>query len=205
MQLQIDTPTGAATADLDRPARAAALAVLTHGAYGGVGSADLFAVRDSLVADGVAVALVTQPYRVAGRRTPPAAAVQDAAWLAVLAALRGRRGFGSVPLVVGGRSNGARVACRTADAAGAAGVVALAFPVHPQGKPERSRLDELAMPSVPVLVVQGERDPFGLPPDDPSRRLVLIPGADHALRANLAAVAAAVSSFVADLLFERGT
>jgi hypothetical protein len=200
MRLQIDTPTGPATADLDRPAHASALAVLTHGAFGGVGSADLIAVRDSLVADGVAAALVTQPYRVAGRRTPPAAAVQDAAWLAVLAALRRRRGFATVPLVVGGRSNGARVACRTAGAAGAVGVVALAFPVHPPGKPEQSRLEELAAPTVPVLVVQGERDPFGMPPEDPSRRLVVIPGGEHSLRADLAAVAAAVSSFVIDLL-----
>jgi uncharacterized protein len=200
MQLQIDTPTGPATADVDRPAHAPALAVLTHGAFGGVGSADLIAVRDSLVADGVAAVLVTQPYRVAGRRTPPAAAVQDAAWLAVLAALRRRRGLVTVPLVVGGRSNGARVACRTAGAAGAVGVVALAFPVHPPGKPEQSRLEELAAPTVPVLVVQGERDPFGMPPEAPSRRLVVIPGGTHALRADLAAVAAAVSSFVADLL-----
>jgi uncharacterized protein len=200
MLLRIDTPTGQATADFDRPAHAPALTVLTHGAFGGVGSADLIAVRDSLVADGVAVALVTQPYRVAGRRTPPAAAVQDAAWLAVLAALRRRRGFATVPLVVGGRSNGARVACRTAGAAAAVGVVALAFPVHPPGKPEQSRLDELAAPTVPVLVVQGERDPFGIPPEDPRRRLVVIAGAEHSLRADLAAVAAAVSSFVADLL-----
>ena len=146
MRLQIDTATGAATADLDRPAHARALAVLTHGAFGGVGSVDLLAVRDSLIGDGVAVALVTQPYRVAGRRTPPTAAVQDAAWLAVIAALRRRCGFATVPLVVGGRSNGARVACRTAGVAGAAGVVTLAFPVHPPGKPETSRLDELAAP-----------------------------------------------------------
>ena len=149
MRLQIDTATGAATADLDRPAHARALAVLTHGAFGGVGSVDLLAVRDSLIGDGVAVALVTQPYRVAGRRTPPTAAVQDAAWLAVIAALRRRRGFATVPLVVGGRSNGARVACRTAGVAGAAGVVTLAFPVHPPGKPETSRLDELAAPARP--------------------------------------------------------
>jgi predicted alpha/beta-hydrolase family hydrolase len=200
MRLQIETPTGPATADFDRPAHAPALAVLTHGAFGGIGSADVLAVRDSLVADGVAVALVTQPYRVAGRRTPPAPTVQDAAWLAVLAGLRRRRGLASMPLIVGGRSNGARVACRTAGAANAAGVVALAFPVHPPGKPEQSRLDELAAPTVPVLVVQGERDPFGMPPEDPSRRLVVIAGAEHSLRANLAAVAAAVSSFVADLL-----
>jgi predicted alpha/beta-hydrolase family hydrolase len=200
MRLQIDTATGRATADLDRPAHARALAVLTHGAFGGVGSVDLLAVRDSLIGDGVAVALVTQPFRVAGRRTPPTAAVQDAAWLAVITALRRRRGFATVPLVVGGRSNGARVACRTAGAAGAAGVVALAFPVHPPGKPENSRLDELAAPTVPVLVVQGERDPFGMPPEDPNRRLVVIPGAQHSLRTDVAVVAAAVSSFVADLL-----
>ncbi len=182
--------------DLDRPRNPSALLVLTHGASGGVATADVTAVRDAALGAGIAVALVTQPYRVAGRRNPPQPAPQDAAWLAVLAGLRKRRGLTSLPLITGGRSNGARVACRTADACGAVGVVALAFPVHPPGRPDKSRLDELQAPSVPVLVVQGERDPFGMPPDGAGRTVVRIPGADHGLRTGRAAITAAVVAFV---------
>jgi predicted alpha/beta-hydrolase family hydrolase len=182
--------------DLDRPRSPSALLVLTHGAGGGVGTADLSAVRAAALGAGIALALITQPYRVAGRRNPPQPAPQDAAWLALLSGLRRRRGLARLPLITGGRSNGARVACRTADACGAAGVVALAFPVHPPGRPDTSRLDELAAPSVPVLVVQGDRDPFGMPPDGPGRTVVRIPGADHALRTGRAALTAAVVDFV---------
>jgi predicted alpha/beta-hydrolase family hydrolase len=146
--------------------------------------------------DGVAVALVEQPFVVAGRRTPPAPAVQDEAWVALVAALRRRRGLGDVPLIVGGRSNGARVACRTALASGAVAVVALAFPVHPPGKPEISRLDELDGAGVPVLVVQGDRDAFGMPPRGRRRKIVVVPGGDHSLKRDPAAVAAAVRAFV---------
>jgi pimeloyl-ACP methyl ester carboxylesterase len=116
----------------------------------------------------VSVALVEQPYRVAGRRAPAPAAQLDTAWLAVVDHLRGE-----LPLLFGGRSSGARVACRTATAGGAAGVLCLAFPVHPPGRPEKDRLAELAAPTVPVLVVQGERDPFGRPEPAPGRAVVL--------------------------------
>ncbi len=196
MQLQIDTPSGAALVDLDRPRAAAALLVIGHGAGGGIDAPDLRAVRRAALAEGIAVARVTQPYRVAGRRAPAPAARLDEAWLAVLAALRARRGLTQLPVAVGGRSSGARVACRTAATARARAVVALAFPVHPPGRPEVSRLAELELPPVPVLVVQGERDPFGLPPGAPGRELVVVPGADHSLRQASAVVADAVVRFV---------
>lgn len=199
-RLTIQTPTGPALADLDRRTEApTGLLVLGHGAGGGVDAVDLIAARDAAVGLGLAVARVTQPYRVAGRRAPAPAARLDEAFLAAVAALRRRRGLGSVPLVLGGRSSGARVACRTAAACGAAGVVALAFPVHPPGKPEKSRLAELDAVAVPVLVVQGERDPFGMPSRRRGRRVVTVPG-DHALAADPAAVARAVTTFLAGVL-----
>lgn len=182
--------------DLDRPRNASALLVLTHGAGGGVDTKDVTAVRDAATAAGIAVALVTQPYRVAGRRTPPAPGPQDAAWLDIVAALRKRRGLSALPLFVGGRSNGARLAARTADRLGAAGVVAMAYPLHPPGKPERSRLDELEAAGCPVLVVQGDRDPFGMPPAGDNRDVVVITGADHALRKDVAHIAELIVSFV---------
>jgi uncharacterized protein len=184
--------------DLERPRGAWALLLLTHGANGAVATKDLLAVRDAALAAGLAVGLITQPFRVAGRRTPPAAAVQDEAWLAMLHGLRRRRG--SLPLIVGGRSNGARVACRTADASGAVAVVGLAFPLHPPGRPDKSRLDELELPSVPVLVVQGERDPFGMPPSGANRTVVVVEGADHSLRKGLGAIGATVADFVTSTL-----
>lgn len=197
MRIDVPTPGGPALVDLDRPRRAAsALLVLTHGAGGGVETPDLNAIRGAAVKAGIAVARVTQPYRVAGRRSPAAPAKQDEAWLAIIAALRRRRGFGAIPLVVGGRSNGARVACRTALMSGADAVVALAFPLHPPGRPEASRLDELAGAGVPTLVVQGDRDPFGMPPPGVGREIVVIPGADHGLKRDVATVASVVVAFV---------
>lgn len=197
MRVDVPTPGGPALVDLDRPRRAAsALLVLTHGAGGGVETPDLNAIRGAAVKAGIAVARVTQPYRVAGRRSPAAPAKQDEAWLAIIAALRRRRGFGAIPLVVGGRSNGARVACRTALMSGADAVVALAFPLHPPGRPEASRLDELAGAGVPTLVVQGDRDPFGMPPPGVGREIVVIPGADHGLKRDVATVASVVVAFV---------
>jgi uncharacterized protein len=197
MNVDIATPSGPARADIDRPRGAAtALLVLTHGAGGGVETADLNAVRGAALKAGIAVVRLTQPYRVAGRSSPSAPAKQDEAWLAAVAALRARRGFGRLPLVVGGRSNGARVACRTALASAAVGVVALAFPVHPPGRPELSRLPELDAAGVPALVVQGERDPFGMPPPGPDREIVVIAGADHGLKRELNSIAAAVTRFV---------
>lgn len=174
--------------------------VLTHGAGGGVDAVDLLAIRDSAFPTGVAVARVTQPYRAAGRRSPAVPAKQDESWLEIVAALRGRRGFGVLPLVVGGRSNGARVACRTALASGASGVVALAFPLHPPGKPEKSRLDELDGVGVPTLVIQGDRDPFGMPPPGSNRTIIVVPGGDHSLKRNPVSVASAVLAFVTTLI-----
>lgn len=183
-------------ADLDRPDNPIALLVLTHGAAGGVESADLLAVRNTALDAGIATALVTQPFRVAGRRTPPRAEPQDEAWCAVVTTLRKRRGLAALPLVLGGRSNGARVACRTAARLDAIAVVALAFPLHTPGKSESSRVDELDAVRVPTLVVQGDRDAFGMPPTRRNRRIVVIPGADHSLRTKTAVTAAAVVKFV---------
>jgi predicted alpha/beta-hydrolase family hydrolase len=150
---------------------------------------DLQAVARAATALGWAVALVTQPYRVAGRRSAAPAPRLDAAWSAVLEQLEL-----PAPLVTGGRSSGARVACRTAAATGAAGVLCLSFPVHPPGRPEKSRLAELDAVAVPVLVVQGARDPFGMPPAAPGREVVEVRGT-HAL-ADLDAVVAAVTGWL---------
>jgi predicted alpha/beta-hydrolase family hydrolase len=114
----------------------------------------------------------------------------------VVAAVQALRGLRPVPLIVAGRSSGARVACRTADAVSAAGVVCLAFPVHPPGSPEKTRLPELAAPSCPVLVVQGDRDPFGMPPPAAGREVVVIAGADHGLKRGRDTIADAVTAFV---------
>ncbi|HEX5494473.1 MAG TPA: alpha/beta family hydrolase [Mycobacteriales bacterium] len=165
----------------DTPAAPVSLLLVGHGAGGGVDAPDLLAVRAAALAAGVAVVRVEQPYRVAGRRTPPPAAHLDDAWRAVVEAVRADPPMAGLPLVLAGRSSGARVACRTATALGAAAVVALAFPLHPPGKPDRSRLAELDAPDVPVLVVQGARDPFGMPPAGPDRTVRVVPG-DHSLR-----------------------
>ncbi|MFV2100080.1 alpha/beta family hydrolase [Micromonospora sp. LOL_024] len=194
----IETPRGPARAELDPPAGPArALLVLGHGAGGDVDAPDLLALRDAALAAGVAVARVTQPYRVAGRRAPAPAGHLDEVWTAVLAVLRGH--CPGVPLVVGGRSSGARVACRTAAAVGAAGVVALAFPLHPPGRPERSRAGELGT-GLPTLVVSGDRDPFGVPEPGPGVRVVVRPGERHDLRGDPGGTAAAVIGW----LRERG-
>ena len=146
--------------------------------------------------EGVSVALVEQPYRVAGRRSPAPAPQLDAAWIAVVERLAARE-LAGLPLVVGGRSSGARVACRTAAAAGAAGVLCLAFPLQParrSGPRAPSRLPELEAVAVPVLVVQGRRDPFGIPPGAQGRTVVEVDGT-HGLRANADAVGAAAVCF----------
>ncbi len=195
-RLDVDTPHGTARVDLDRPRNPVALLALGHGAGGSVDSPDLVAIRDAALAAGIAVARITQPYRVAGRRAPAPAAQLDAAWIAAVAAARTHRGLRTLPLVVAGRSSGARVACRTAAVAGAAAVVALAFPVHPPGRPEKSRLDELDAVAVPVLVVQGDRDAFGMPPAAGGREVVVVEGADHSLKKGTAVTADAVVRFV---------
>ncbi|MGD9695581.1 MAG: alpha/beta family hydrolase [Thermoleophilia bacterium] len=197
-RIEIDTPSGAARADLDRPGGAPrGLLAAGHGAGGGVDAPDLVAARDAALAAGWAVARVTQPYRVAGGKVPARAPRLDEAWLAVVERLRDE--LGPLPLVAAGRSSGARVACRTAAAAGAAGVACLAFPLRPPWRPEQTRLAELDAVPVPVLVVQGDRDPFGMPPRCPGRRIVAIAGADHSLRADPGAVADAVTAFLAEV------
>jgi len=188
--LELDTPQGPARAHLHPVDSPAGLLVLGHGAGGGVGSPDLVGATDAAREAGLSVALVEQPYRVAGRRSPSPAGQLDAAWSSVIAQLP-REGL---PLLVGGRSAGARVACRTAAEVGAAAVLCLAFPLHPPGKPEKSRLEELDAVEVPTLVVQGERDPFGLPPAGPNRTVVTIPGT-HSLRSS-ATVAAVVREWL---------
>jgi predicted alpha/beta-hydrolase family hydrolase len=195
--IDVETPTGPAQVLLERPRTpATALLLLGHGAGGGIDAPDLLAVRDHVLAAGVAVARVLQPYRVAGRRAAAPAARLDEAWIAVSAALSRRRALAGRPVVAAGRSSGARVACRTADRIGAAAVIALAFPLHPPGRPERSRLDELELPRVPVLVVQGDRDAFGQPPAGPHREIVTVAGADHSLKRDPAAVGAAAVAFL---------
>ena len=199
-RVEVTTPRGVAWADVDRPAGTpVGLLVLGHGAGGGVEAADLLATRRAALEAEWAVARVTQPYRVAGRRSPPAGPVLDEAWLPVVTKLRSGRGLRLLPVVFGGRSSGARVACRTATAGHAAGVLALAFPLHPPGHPERSRLDELAEPTVPVLVVQGDRDPFGMPPTTDGRRIVVVPG-DHSLRSAAEPIRLAVAAFLTSLV-----
>ncbi|MEV6597060.1 alpha/beta family hydrolase [Actinoplanes sp. NPDC051346] len=184
----IDTPRGPARIRLTDPAGSPlSLLVLGHGAGGDVDAPDLTAVHDVAVAGGVRVALVTQPYRVAGRRAPAPAGHLDEAWTAVL----GELADPALPLIVGGRSSGARVACRTARALGAAGVLALAFPLHPPGKPERSRSDELPT-GLPVLAVNGDRDPFGVPEAAGTVEVAVRPGAVHDLRKDLPGTAEVV-------------
>jgi uncharacterized protein len=196
----VETPRGTAEVELTLPAATpTALLVLGHGAGGSVDAPDLRAVRAAALDAGIAVARVTQPYRVAGRRTPPATPQLDEAWTAVVEELRADRpALAGVPLIVGGRSSGARVACRTAAALGAVGVVALAFPLHPPGRPERSRADELDG-AVPTLVVNGDRDPFGVPRERPGVRVVVRPGDRHDLRRDPGGVADLVVGFLREL------
>lgn len=172
--------------------------VLGHGAGGGVESPDLVAATGAAGSAGLSVALIEQPYRVAGRRSPAPANQLDAAWLAVVSQLRDGAFSGIDVLLTGGRSAGARVACRTATDTNSAAVLCLAFPLHPPGRPEKSRLDELDAVTVPTLVVQGEGDPFGRPPDGPSRTVTLVAGT-HSLRDG-SSVAAAVSNWLANVL-----
>ncbi|MBO3736468.1 alpha/beta hydrolase family protein [Actinoplanes flavus] len=179
--LEIETPRGPAVVAVSDPSGPAlSLLVLGHGAGGGVDAPDLVAVRDAAVAAGVRVALVTQPYRVAGRRAPAPAGHLDEAWIAVVRAI----GVPEMPLIVGGRSSGARVACRTATTLGAAGVLALAFPLHPPGKPEKSRAGELPA-DLPALVINGDRDPFGVPEPAGAVEVAVRPGTVHDLRKGL--------------------
>lgn len=191
---ELDTSYGSARAHLRPVASPIAALVLGHGAGGGIDSADLVGATDAAHAAGLSVALVEQPYRVAGRRSPAAASQLDAAWTEVVSQLVDGP-LSGLPLLTGGRSLGARVACRTAAQTGSVAVLCLAFPLHPPGRPEKSRLAELDAVDVPTLVVQGESDPFGTPPDGPNRTVVRIPGT-HSLKSS-ATVAAAVSDWLA--------
>jgi predicted alpha/beta-hydrolase family hydrolase len=196
--IELVTPRGLARVHLHPAGEPRAALVLGHGAGGGVGAPDLAAATAAALAAGVTVALVEQPYRVAGRRSPAPAAQLDEAWTAVVEQL-GDGALAGLTLVVGGRSSGARVACRTAAATGAAGVVCLAFPLQPPGRASApSRLPELDAVTVPTLVVQGERDPFGIPPASARRTVALVPG-DHSLRA-AAPVREAVAAWLPQLL-----
>lgn len=204
--VDVETPVGLARASVHDPAhggRPTGVLVLGHGAGGGIGAPDLQVTAAVAVAAGWRCVLVEQPWRVAGGKVAPAPARLDTGWLAVLAALADDAlagpGTGTGPLVVGGRSAGARVACRTAVTTGADGVLCLAFPLHPPGRPEKTRADELAGAGVPVHVVQGRRDPFGGPAEVEALGLegVLVTAVDgdHGLKASAGAdgaVAAAV-------------
>jgi predicted alpha/beta-hydrolase family hydrolase len=194
LKVEIDTPHGPAQVHLYEAEKPAGALVLGHGASGGFGAADLVAATGAALEADVTVAQVEQPYLVAGRRSPAPAKQLDAAWTAVVEHLRGDS-LNGLPLVAGGRSAGARVACRTAADTGAVAVLCLAFPVHPPGRPEKTRLDELDAVTVPVLVVQGDSDPFGMPPPAPGREVVTVPG-NHSLKADLTAVAAAVRDWL---------
>jgi uncharacterized protein len=176
--LEVDTPHGQARLHRDRSRHPIATLLLGHGAGGGVEAADLVALATELPRQGVTVVRVEQPWRVAGKKLAPRPEVLDECFVAAANRLRSR-----TPLVVGGRSAGARSAARTSRELGASGYLALSFPLHPPGKPERSRLDELLLVDVPTLVVQGERDPFGTPEEFPSdRELAVVPGGDHGFK-----------------------
>ncbi|GII78863.1 hypothetical protein Sru01_38450 [Sphaerisporangium rufum] len=192
--MRIVTPAGTATAEIDEARDPRFLCVLTHGSAGGVESADLLAVRDAVTAIGGSVARVVQPFRLAGARAPGSPERQDRAWGVLVAALRIR--FPGLPLVQGGRSNGARVACRTARAVGARAAVALAFPLCPPGRPDRSRAPELRAAGTEVLVVAGGRDRFGVPEAADATSLVVLPGEGHDLDRDPARVGETVAGWL---------
>jgi predicted alpha/beta-hydrolase family hydrolase len=198
--VEVETPHGQANVHLHRVDEPRAALVLGHGAAGGVTSPDLVAVTEVARSEGLSVALVEQPYKVAGRRSPAPVHQLDAAWIAVIEHLVADELRG-LPLIVGGRSLGGRVACRTAEATGAVAVLCLAFPLEPPRRaprpPAASRLPELDQVRVPTLVVQGERDPFGMPPAAANRTVVQVPG-NHSLRTDVEAVAEAVRSWLAE-------
>jgi hypothetical protein len=201
--IEIPTPTGAARAHLTTASEPHGALVLGHGAGGGIGARDLLAVRDAALAESVSVALIEQPYRVANRRSAAPARQLDTAWRSVIDSL-GSGPLAGLPLITGGRSSGARVACRTAAETGVSGVLCLAFPLQPPGRsatgePRPNRLDELDAVKVPLLVVQGVSDPFGMPPVRRGRKVVPIPG-NHSLRSDLEALRAAVRPWLRRVL-----
>ena len=198
--IRIDTPSGLARAHLHPAKQARGGLVLGHGAGAGIDGPDLLAATEAATGEGFSVALVEQPYRVAGKRAPAPAKRLDEAWIAVIEHLRANE-LSGLPLVVGGRSLGARVACRTVDQTEGEAVLCLAFPLLPPrrgDKPPQSRLPELEAVRVPVLVVQGENDRFGMPAAGRDREVVKVPG-DHGLKADPDAIAGAVRSWLAGL------
>lgn len=204
--LEIETPQGLARATVHRPPRARGTLVLGHGAGGQGWPGDLVAITAALTVQGWAVVLVDQPWRLAGRKVATPPKTLDAAWVPVVAALTSGRGALPRPLVVGGRSAGARVACRTAQEVGADAVLCLSFPLHPPGRPESSRAEELLTPiraGLPVHVVQGERDPFGTPSELravlPDAAYLTAAKGTHSFGRAPADVVEAVLAFVASL------
>jgi uncharacterized protein len=202
MAIDVPTPHGPARVHLEAVDEPRGIVVLGHGAGGGVGARDLVTAARIATSLGLSTGLVEQPYRVAGRRSPAPAHQLDAAWTAVVEHFRAA-GLVRGALVVGGRSSGARVACRTATETGADAVLCLAFPLQPPPRqarpPSPSRLPELDAVTVPTLVVQGERDRFGIPPEGPLRTVAIVQG-DHALRSDLSAVGEAVRAWLWRLL-----
>ena len=202
---EIQTPVGMARAHFWRPPTPCGAVVLGHGAGGSSWSTDLQALT-SLSADGWLVVLVEQPWRVAGRKVATPPAQLDVAWLAVMTALTSGRGALPRPLVVGGRSAGARVACRTAAAVRADAVLAISFPLHPPGKPEKSRAAEALLvisAGTRLAVIQGERDPFGSPEEVRSalgKAAEVLPArGTHSFTKTPADVLAAARAFLANL------
>jgi predicted alpha/beta-hydrolase family hydrolase len=197
---RIETSHGPAEAHVEAVKGSGATVVLGHGAGGGIEAPDLLIARDVALEAGVSVARVLQPYRVAGRKSVAPTKQLDVAWLEVIAALRTDGPIGDGKLISGGRSSGARVACRTAAETGADAVLCLAFPVHPPGKaddPSKSRQGELDAVEVPTLVVQGESDPFGMPvASRPDHEIAVVKG-NHGLKADRDAIAAAISAWLA--------
>jgi predicted alpha/beta-hydrolase family hydrolase len=199
VETEIETAAGPARVTVEQPAgKSSCLLVLTHGSGGTPDSADVLAVRDAGLALGAVAALVTQPYVVRGARAPGSADKQDGAWTEIIAALRGQ--YRGLPVIQGGRSNGARVVCRTAHAVAARGVIALAFPLHPPGHPERTRAAELPRQPMPTLVLGGARDPFGIPEGGEGIRVIVLPGQTHALSKDPAAIGGAAGEWIRELL-----
>jgi predicted alpha/beta-hydrolase family hydrolase len=173
----IETDAGTARVTWHRAGKPRLVLAVSHGAGGGIEARDLQALAAVLPGHGVSVALVEQPWRVAGKKLAPAPKTLDAGWRGLWPTVAKP----GLPVVAGGRSAGARVACRTATELGATAVLALGFPLHPPGKPETSRADELLGAGVPTLVVQGGNDPFGKPAEFPngSHELIEVPYGDH--------------------------
>lgn len=198
-RLKIATPVGDAVVDLDAAADARTALVIGHGAGGSVEAPDILAVRKACLAAGISVVRVTQPYRVAGKKAVPPTGTLDQAWRAVIASLGRRKALTGLDFVYAGRSSGARVACRCAadelTRPRPIGVVALAFPLHPPGRPDKSRLPELAATPCPVLVVQGVNDPFGMPGPEAGRTVEQVPG-DHGLKRDTARIGQLVADWI---------